>query len=225
MASLRARALAGMVWLLAAMTALIFVPAGSVHFWQGWLFMAVFGAAVIVITSYLMARDPELVERRMRGGPAGETRATQKIVQSITGGCFIAILVVAGLDHRYGWSSVPGVLAIAADLVVAAAFTMVFEVLRENTFAAATIKVEAEQRVISTGLYAHVRHPMYAGALPMLVAMPVALGSWWALLPVVPMIAGLVARIFDEERALAAELAGYDAYRQSVRWRLIPMVW
>lgn len=224
MNSLTKRALGRMVWLLGVMALLIFVPASSIHFWQGWLFLAVFAASVIAISAYLLVRDPGLVERRMRAGPIGETRTIQKVVQAITGGCFIGMLIVGGLDNRFGWSHVPSAIAVLANILVALSFGTIFVVFRENSFAAATIQVETQQQVISTGMYAHVRHPMYAGALPMLVAMPVAMGSWWGMLLVIPMCAGLVARILDEERVLAAELPGYDAYRRTVPWRLIPLV-
>jgi len=225
MISLTIWVIGGMAFLLGVMALMIFVPAGTLDFWQGWLFLLVFGASIIAISAYLMVRDPALVERRMRGGPTAETRAIQKVVQAITGGCFIGILIVGGLDHRYSWSQMPVGVSGFADLVVVVSLGIVFEVLRENSFAAATIQVEAEQLVISTGMYAHVRHPMYAGALPMLVAMPIALSSWWGMLLVIPLCAGLVVRIFDEERVLAAELPGYDAYRCTVPWRLIPRVW
>lgn len=225
MNSLAIRAIVGIVFLLGAMAAVTFLPAGTIHFWQAWLFLAVFGVSVIAITSWMMARDPALVERRMHAGPVGETRAAQKIVQTITGLCFVGMLIVGGLDRRFGWSEVPAAIVLLANALVVASFWAIYLVLRENTFAASTIQVESEQTVISTGLYAHVRHPMYAAAMPMLIAMPIAVGSWWGTLLAVPMCAGLVARIFDEERVLAAELPGYDAYRRSVRWRLIPMVW
>jgi protein-S-isoprenylcysteine O-methyltransferase Ste14 len=225
MSSLILRAIGGMVFLLGVMALLTFLPAGTNHFWQGWLFLVVFGASVVVISTYMLIRDPALVERRMHAGPVAETRTTQKIIQSVTGICFVGMLVVGGLDHRFGWSSVPATIVVIASAMVPVSFWIIYLVFRENSFAGSTIQVAEQQRLVSTGLYAHVRHPMYAGALPMLVAMPVALGSWWAMLLVIPMCAGLVARIFDEERALAAELPGYDAYRHSVPWRLVPMVW
>jgi protein-S-isoprenylcysteine O-methyltransferase Ste14 len=225
MNSLTLRAFAGMVFLLGVMALLTFVPAGTINFWQGWLFLAVFGASVVAISAYMLIRDPALVERRMHAGPVAESRHIQKFIQAVTGASFIGMLVVGGLDHRFGWSHVPAAVAILASAVVPVSFWIIYLVVRENSFAGSTIEVSEQQRVISTGLYAHIRHPMYAGALPMLIAMPVALGSWWGTLLVIPMCVGLVARIIDEERFLAAELSGYDAYRRSVPWRLIPMVW
>jgi UPF0716 family protein affecting phage T7 exclusion len=196
-----ARAIGGIAFLLGLMALAIFIPAATVHFWQGWLYLATFGACVVAITAWLLLRDPALVERRMHAGPAGETRAIQKVIQ------------------------VPAGIVLFADVLVAASFWATYRVFRENSFAASTIRVESQQRVISSGPYSYVRHPMYAGAAPMLLAMPLALASWWGLILVIPMMGGLVARILDEERALAAELAGYEEYRRTVRWRLIPMVW
>jgi protein-S-isoprenylcysteine O-methyltransferase Ste14 len=223
--SLTLRAFAGMAFLMTVMAVMIFVPAGTLHFWQGWLFWSAFSASVVAISVYMLVSDPALVERRMHAGPVAESRPVQKIIQAITGACFVGMLVIGGLDHRFGWSHVPAAIAVLASAVVPVSFWIIYRVFRENTFAGSTIEVAEQQRVICTGMYAHVRHPMYAGALPMLIAMPVALGSWWGMLLVIPLLAGLIERIHDEERFLAAELAGYDAYRRSVRWRLIPLVW
>jgi protein-S-isoprenylcysteine O-methyltransferase Ste14 len=225
MNSLTTRAFAGMAFLMTVMAVMIFVPAGTVHFWQGWLFWCAFSASVVAISVYMLIHVPALVERRMHAGPVAESRPIEKVIQSITGICFVGMLVVGGLDHRFGWSQVPAAVAVLASAIVPVSFWIIYRVFRENSFAGSTIEVAEQQRVITTGLYAHVRHPMYAGALPMLVAMPVALGSWWGLLLVIPLLAGLIERILDEERFLATELSGYDAYRRNVPWRLIPMVW
>ena len=204
---------------------LTFAFAGTIHFWQGWLFWLSFSAAVIAITAYLLRHDPALVERRMRAGPGAESRPRQKIVQAINLLMFFGIVIVPGLDHRFGWSQVPTGLVVVADLFMVAALGFILIVVRENTFAASTITVERGQRVISTGPYAHIRHPMYAGALPLIFAIPIALGSWWGLLVAAISPPMLIARILDEERALSAELAGYDNYRRAVPYRLIPLVW
>ncbi|MBV8774146.1 MAG: isoprenylcysteine carboxylmethyltransferase family protein [Deltaproteobacteria bacterium] len=204
---------------------LTFAFAGTIHFWQGWLFWLSFSAAVIAITAYLLRHDPALVERRMRAGPGAESRPRQKIVQAINLLMFFGIVIVPGLDHRFGWSQVPTGLVVVADLFMVAALGFILIVVRENTFAASTITVERGQRVISTGPYAHIRHPMYAGALPLIFAIPIALGSWWGLLVAASSFPLLIVRILDEEQALAAELAGYDKYRRAVPYRLIPLVW
>jgi len=204
---------------------LTFASSGTIHFWQGWLFWLSFSVSVIAITAYLLRHDPALVERRMRAGPGAESRPRQKIVQAINLLMFFGIVIVPGLDHRFGWSQVPTGLVVVADLFMVAALGFILIVVRENTFAASTITVERGQRVISTGPYAHIRHPMYAGALPLIFAIPIALGSWWGLLVAASSFPLLIVRILDEEQALAAELAGYDKYRRAVPYRLIPLVW
>jgi protein-S-isoprenylcysteine O-methyltransferase Ste14 len=205
--------------------AFIFVSAGTIRFWQGWLFWLSFSVSVIAITAYLLNRDPALVERRMRAGPRAESRPSQKIIQALNLVMFVAIMIVSGLDHRFGWSHLPATIVVIANVLVMAAFGFILLVLGENTFAASTITVEAGQRVISTGPYARVRHPMYAGAVLLILAMPMALGSLWGLLAAAILPPILIARIFDEERTLSAELPGYDDYRRAVPYRLIPLVW
>ena len=161
----------------------------------------------------------------MKAGPGAEQQTAQKIIQAIAGTLALALVVVPGLDHHFGLSYVPAAIVVLADVLVIVGFVFVSQVFRENSFAASTIKVEAEQRVISTGPYAIVRHPMYAGASLALLATPIALGSWWGLLIAIAMIAAIVVRLLDEERYLAANLAGYDEYRGKVKYRLIPMLW
>lgn len=224
-AGLKLRAFAGLLFLLVIMAAAIFISAGSVHYWQAWVFLAVFAVASLAITLYLMKQDPELLERRVRAGPVAEHERGQKIIQSLASLAFIAMLVVPGIDHRASWSTVPAWVVIAGDALVALGFLIVFFVFRENTFASATIEVEAGQRAISTGPYALVRHPMYAGALLLLAGVPLALGSWWGLLAIAPMKLLIVMRLVAEERFLAENLPGYADYRSRVRYRLAPFVW
>jgi protein-S-isoprenylcysteine O-methyltransferase Ste14 len=204
---------------------LIFVSAGTIHFWQAWLFCLSFLFSTIAIGVYLVKRDPALLERRMRFGPRAESRPRQKVIVAIIFATFVALLIVPGLDHRFGWSRVPAAIAVLANLFIIAAFASFLLVLRANTFAASTITVEPGQRVISTGPYAYVRHPMYAGAVVLIFAMPIALGSCWGLLAAALTIPVLLARIFDEERTLSAELPGYEEYCRAVPYRLIPRVW
>jgi len=225
MDSLPHRATASLTGFLILLGGLTFVSAGTIDFWQGWLFWLSFSASVIAITIYLLKRDPALVKRRMAGGPGAESRTSQKIIQTINLAMFFGLVAVPGLDHRFDWSRVPPTLVIVADLIMLAALGGVLRVVRENTFAASTITVEREQRVITTGPYAYVRHPMYAFALPLLFAIPVALGSWWGLLVAAVSPPMLVARILDEERVLSTELAGYQDYRRAVPYRLIPGMW
>ena len=204
---------------------LIFVSAGTIHYWQGWLFCLTFTAATLAIGVYLINYDRPLLERRMRFGPLQESRPIERILMTITLLAFIALLIVAGLDHRFGWSRVPPAIVVIANLLMAAGFALTLIVLRANSYAASTITVERGQRVISTGPYSYVRHPMYTGALFMIAAMPIALGSWWGLVPIAVAMPALIARIFDEERALSTELPGYVEYCRVVPYRLLPHVW
>jgi protein-S-isoprenylcysteine O-methyltransferase Ste14 len=219
------RAFAGAAFLAIAVALMLFVPAGTIRYWQGWIYWLVFFSSVLVITVYFLKHDPALVERRTHAGPIAEPETSQKVIQAAATALFCAQLIVPGLDYRYGWSAVPVPLVIAADVLIAISFAIVFIVFMENSYAASIVKVEPEQRVISTGLYAHVRHPMYAGALLGLLATPLALGSWWALPISFALCAVIAMRLLDEERRLAAELKGYDEYRQKVPYRLVPGLW
>jgi protein-S-isoprenylcysteine O-methyltransferase Ste14 len=207
------------------MGVLLFLSAGTIHYWQGWVYLSIFTAASLITTVYLMTTDRALLERRMKGGPRAETRPAQKLIMLAVSICFIALLVVPGLDRRFGWSRVPLSVIALGDLMVATGFFLIALVYRENTFTSATIEIAENQRVISTGPYAAVRHPMYASASLYLFGTPIALGSYWDLLPVVVMIPFLIWRIFDEERLLATELQGYTEYQKRVRYRLLPFVW
>jgi protein-S-isoprenylcysteine O-methyltransferase Ste14 len=219
------KALGGLVCLLLVVAALLFLPAGTLDYWQAWVFLAVLGGCSLVITLYLMKKDPALLQRRLRAGPAAEKEGSQKIIQTITAVGFIAMLVVPALDHRLGWSPVPAYVSLAGDALVALGFLITFFVYRENTFASATIEIAPGQRVISTGLYAHVRHPMYMGGLFCFIGMPLALGSWWGLFVFLVILPALIWRIVDEEKLLASNLPGYVEYCRKVRYRLVPYVW
>jgi protein-S-isoprenylcysteine O-methyltransferase Ste14 len=205
--------------------ALIFIAAGTIYFWQGWLFCLSFWCSTAGIGVYLLKHDPDLLARRMRFGPRAETRPIQKIIVTLTLMMFAGVIILSALDHRFGWSQVPAVIVVIANVIVIATFGFFLLVLRENHFAGSTISVEAGQRVISSGPYGRVRHPMYAGALLLVLAIPIALGSWWGLLVPVTALPLLVVRIIDEEHVLSAELSGYNDYRRTVPFRLIPHVW
>jgi len=203
----------------------LFLPAGTLAWWQAWLFIAVFTACSVALTIYLAVTDPQLLARRMKAGPRAETEPAQKIIMVLVIVGFTAAIVIAALDRRFGWSAVPAAVVILGDLLVVlahVAFTIVF---RANTFAASTIRLSENQTVISTGPYAVVRHPMYSGALLLVLGFPLALGSWVGLVPMVPSLAALVWRIIDEERFLCRNLGGYADYMDTVRWRLVPGVW
>jgi len=214
-----------LVVLTAVMGLLLCIPAGTLHYWQAWVYLSIFSGASALTSLDLMRRDPVLLERRMSGGPMAERRLAQKIIMLGMSIGFIALLVVPALDHRFGWSAVPLAGVAVGDLLVAAGFYGIARVYRENTFTSATIEVAEGQTVISTGPYAIVRHPMYATAFLYLVGTPLALGSYWGLVPIAAMTPLLIWRLADEERFLARDLPGYTEYRKRVRHRLVPHVW
>jgi protein-S-isoprenylcysteine O-methyltransferase Ste14 len=204
---------------------LLFWPAGTFDYWQAWVFIAVFTVVSFGPTMYWGLRKPEVLRRRMHSGPLAETRTAQKVATIGILVMVVATVVVSALDHRFGWSNVPTALVIVGDLLVAVGLGMSMLVVNQNNYAAATITVEERQPVISTGLYSVVRHPMYVGALIMMVGMPLALDSYWGLVTLVPGAAVLAMRIDDEEKMLRQELDGYSEYTQKVHYRLVPGVW
>jgi len=225
MPKLFTKAIIGLLSLALTMSVAIFLPAWTLDYWQGWACLAVFFGSSAVVTVYLMKRDPALLERRLKAGASAEKEKSQKRIQSLTRILFLSLLALPALDHRFGWSRVPAIASIGGDALIAIGFAIIFFVFKENTYTSGVIEVADGQRVISTGPYALVRHPMYSGALFMLAGIPVALGSWWGLLPVVPMAAAIAWRLIDEEKFLSANLPGYSEYLRKVRYRLAPLVW
>jgi len=225
MKNVTARAWVALAVLAIVMGLLLFVPAGTVHYWQAWVYLSIFIGASVLTTVYLMRKDRALLQRRMSGGPTAEKRPAQKCIMLCTSVGFIALLVMPAFDHRCGWSAVPLGGVVAGDVLVALGFYLISLVFRENTFSSATIEVAADQKLISTGPYAIVRHPMYAGASLYLLGTPLALGSYWGLVPIPAMMPFLIWRLFDEERLLASKLPGYTEYQKRVRHRLAPFVW
>jgi protein-S-isoprenylcysteine O-methyltransferase Ste14 len=223
--TLGAKAWGALALLAIAMAALIFVPARTVDYWQAWVYLTIFFGAAAVTTQDLIRRDPALLERRMRGGPTAEKRPTQRIIMFFTSLGFAALMIVPALDRHAGWSDVPLFLVLVGDAMVVVGFYFIFLVYRENSFTSATIDIVAEQRIVTTGPYAIVRHPMYAGALIYLAGTPLALASFWGFVPFVVIFAALLLRLFDEERLLREELPGYIEYQQQVRHRLVPGIW
>jgi protein-S-isoprenylcysteine O-methyltransferase Ste14 len=219
------RLLISLAGLALAMGALIFASAGTLDFWQAWLFLACYFAASLVVSLWLQRHDPALLRRRMRGGPFAEGERSQKIIMTITSIGFIALLVVPGFDRRFGWSEMPDAVAIIGDVLLLAGWLGILAVFRANSYAAATIQVASGQKVVSTGPYAIVRHPMYAAALLMLLGIPISLGSWWGALVQIALLPALGWRLLDEERLLLRDLEGYAGYRRKVPWRLIPHLW
>ena len=208
-----------------ALAAAMFGLAGTLRYWQAWLFLAAFIGSSVALGVYFVRHDPALIERRMHGGVSAEQEPTQKIIIGLLmAGLFLAILVPA-LDYRWHWSAVPAWLAILANIGIVASFVLFFFVMKQNSYAAATVRVETDQPVISTGLYGVVRHPMYTGALLLTVCMPLALGSSWSLLLLIIVVPILAWRLLDEERVLRRDLRGYADYCRRVRYRLIPFLW
>ena len=203
----------------------LFWPAGTFDYWQAWVFIAVFGVVSFGPSVYWALRRPDVLRRRMHSGPTAETRPAQRVATVGIVAMVVAMLVVSALDHRFGWSQVPTPIVVIGDALVAIGLGMSMLVVHQNSYAAATITVEAEQPVVDTGLYGLVRHPMYVGALILMVGMPLALDSYWGLVTLVPGVAVLVLRIVDEEKMLRQELAGYDEYTTKVHYRLVPGVW
>jgi protein-S-isoprenylcysteine O-methyltransferase Ste14 len=225
MKSLAAKAWVSLAVLVLVIASLLFVPAGTVRYWQGWVYLTVFTLCSVLVTLDLVKHDPALLERRLKGGPWAEGRTQQRIIMVFTMIGFIGLLVVPPLDIRYRGSGVSSVIVVLGDALVALGYWFIALVYRENSFTAATIQIAPGQRVVSTGPYAIVRHPMYASATLYLVGTPLALGSFRGLAVVVAMLPFLLWRLMDEERFLARNLAGYTQYQSRVRYRLVPFVW
>ena len=204
---------------------LLFAPAGTLHYWQAWTFLVIYFISSLALTLYLMKHDRKLLARRINGGPTAEKEPVQKLIMLVVSTGFIALIVIPALDHRFAWSHMPPAVALVGDLLVLLGWLAIFFVFKANSFASATIELTPGQKIISTGPYALVRHPMYAGGLLMLVGMPIALGSWWGLLVIAAMMPALIWRLFEEEKFLARNLAGYVAYQRTVPYRMVPLVW
>lgn len=205
---------------------LLFIPAGTFDYWQAWVFIVVFMTSVSVIGVYLTLKDPALLERRKNIGPAAEQSPAQKIIITIGILADLGLLVFCALDYRFGWSSpVPPYVSLIGAALVALGLFIDLLVFRENSYGASNITVEADQRVISTGPYALIRHPMYAGVLIMVIGVPLALASWWGLAIIFLVVPVLAWRILDEEKLLKKDLPGYVDYTRKVRYRLVPYIW
>jgi protein-S-isoprenylcysteine O-methyltransferase Ste14 len=204
---------------------LLFFPAGTIFYWQAWIYLFTFMSASTLITIYLMRHDRALLQRRMRGGPFAEKRATEKFIMVCTSIGFIALLVVPALDFQHAWSRVPIFGIVIGDMLVVVGFYFIFLVYRENPFTSATIEISEGQRVVSTGPYAIVRHPMYASSMLYMLGTPLALGSYWGVVAFGAIVPFLLWRIYDEENLLEKNLPGYLEYQSRVRYRLVPLVW
>ena len=203
----------------------MFWPAGTFDYWQAWVFLGVFVVLAVIYTIYMGVTNPAALRRRMNAGPSHETRPLQKVVSTGVGLTFFALLVAAGFDHRFDWSTVPTPLVFVGNVLVVIGLGIAMLVVVQNSYAAANITVEADQPVVSTGLYGLVRHPMYFGSLIMMVGTSLALGSYWGLVMVAVMATLFAIRIVDEEKALTDGLSGYREYTRKVHSRLVPHVW
>ncbi len=202
--------------------ALLFWPAGSFSYSGGWLLMGLLFGPMLMAGIVMLIKSPALLEKRL---DAKEKQATQKGVVAFSGLMFIGSFVVAGLDWRFGWSKVSLPVTIIASILFLVAYGLYAEVMRENAYLSRTIKVEEGQKVVDTGLYGIVRHPMYSATLLLFLAMPLVLGSWYALIPMAFYPVIIIVRLLDEEKLLTRELPGYEAYKRKVKYRLIPFIW
>ena len=202
--------------------ALVFLPAWDIKFANGWLFMGLLFIPMLIVGVVMLIKSPALLKKRL---DAKETQNTQKGVVAFSGIIFIAGFVVAGLDHRFGWSRVPLWAVISASVVLLVSYALYAEVMRENAYLSRTIKVEENQQIVDTGLYGTVRHPMYAATIWLFLSIPVVLGSWWSLLCFSPYVGIIAVRIIGEEKLLDSELVGYAEYKKKVKYKLIPFIW
>ena len=207
---------------LALVGLLLFLPAGTLSYANGWLFIGLLFLPMLLLGIVLLIRSPKLLEKRLG---AKEKENTQKGVVAASGLLFIAGFAVAGLDFRFGWSKMPMWVVIVASVVLLISYALYAEVMRENAYLSRTVEVREGQKVIDTGLYGIVRHPMYAVTVWLFLSIPVVLGSWWACLCFLPYVALIVIRIINEEKLLLAELEGYEEYKKRVRYRLLPFIW
>ena len=201
---------------------LLFWPAGNLMYINGWLFIGLLFIPMLALGAVLLIKAPDLLEKRLS---AKESEKTQRGVVAASGVLFVAGFVVAGLDFRYGWSDMPLWVVIVSAIVLLVSYALYAEVMRENAYLSRTIEVRENQKVVDTGLYGIVRHPMYAVTVWLFLSIPLVLGSWWSLVCFLPYIAVIVVRIHNEEKVLEAGLEGYAEYQKRVKYRMIPFVW
>jgi protein-S-isoprenylcysteine O-methyltransferase Ste14 len=219
------KAVAGLAALAVLMWAALFVPAWTLNYWQAWIYWTTFVASISIISTYFFKKDLALIANRLKAGPISEKEKSQQITQVFVSIFFILLLLIPPLDHHFHWSTVPAYLVISADVFVVLGLGIVFLVFRENSFTSVVIEINQGQKVISTGPYGVVRHPMYSGALLMLFFTPLALGSFWGLLAFLPMLVVISFRLVKEEQFLERNLMGYEEYCHKTRYRLVPFIW
>ncbi|MFA6572125.1 MAG: isoprenylcysteine carboxylmethyltransferase family protein [Bacteroidota bacterium] len=201
---------------------LVLIPAGTFDYWQLYLYLAVLMCPMIFVLIYFVRKDPRFLDRRMR---TKEKEKEQKIIVFITSILYLTGFLIPGFDRRFGWSEIPAIIVLIADLLVFLSYLLIFFVFKENSFASRIIEIDENQTVISKGPYSIVRHPMYSGMIVMWLATPLALGSYWAFIPFsfIPFI--MIFRALNEEKILSDQLPGYSDYCKKVRYRLIPFIW
>lgn len=204
---------------------LLFLPAGTLHYWQAWMYWAIYAAALCFNTAYFLARDPSLIARRLHAGPTAETSPSQRRIQAMTAICLLLMFVLAGLQRRYSWPSLPAMASVIAAGVFVLSLAIVFVVFKQNSFAGSTVNVEHGQTIATRGLYGVVRHPMYSASAITFLVTPVALGATWSWIGAVSATVAMMLRLRDEERQLQQGLPGYADYCRAVRFRLFPGLW
>lgn len=201
---------------------LLFWPAGSLEYMNGWLFVGLLFIPMLILGIVLMIKSPSLLEKRLN---AKEGEKTQRGVVAVSGLLFVAGFVVAGLDYRFGWSQMPAWLVALSSVILLISYALYADVMRENAYLSRTIEVQENQKVVDSGLYSVVRHPMYAVTVWLFLSIPIVLGSWWSLLCFFPYVVVIVFRIQNEEKVLEAGLDGYAEYKKRVKYRILPFVW
>lgn len=202
--------------------ALFFIPAGSFYYWQAWTYLIIIFSCSLLVFTYFLKRDPKLLEKRIR---YKEKIGTQKLIIKISFIIFLLAFLIPGLDYRFGWSQIPIAIEIIAHLAIIAGFIIFFFVMKKNSYASRIVEIQKDQKVITDGPYRYVRHPMYVSVLIIYLSSPVALGSWWGLLTILPIALILIARIINEEKLLIKGLPGYKEYMEKTKYRLIPFIW
>jgi len=219
---LRRKILLRLPWLPVVLALMLFLPAGTLLYWQGWVYIALLFIPMLLVLAYFLKHDPEVLERRLK---SREKVKEQKLIIKLFTVVYIAAFLLPGFDRRFGWSSVPTALIIVAEPTALGGYFLFFLALRENRYASRIVEVADAQKVITTGPYALVRHPMYLGFTLLFLATPLALGSFWAMIPFAMVVLVLIPRILSEEKVLTAELEGYQEYKERVKYRLIPGIW
>ncbi|MDR2916285.1 MAG: isoprenylcysteine carboxylmethyltransferase family protein [Tannerella sp.] len=219
------KSIAGFLFLFAVLSTVLFLTAGTIHYCLGWLCLAALFIPSSIITIHIFRNDKKLLESRLSVGPTSEVRPIQKIIQGVAGLLFVGLYLLSALDYRYGWSGVPVWFSYLSDGMIVTGMSFVGWVFHVNSYLSAIIEVQDKQKVIDSGPYAIVRHPMYLAASVMLLFTPPALGSWWGILISLLLVFAIALRALDEEKYLKTSLDGYEDYCKKVKYRIIPFVW